>query len=58
MTERDILTYDIEYRIKSAMVLMKVITDLGTNDIEKHEADYCYHKLDNLLTTIKAKSIK
>lgn len=58
MISRDVRNYDIEYRIKNAMALMKVIEEFATNDIEKQEADYCYHKLDNLLTTIMASQIR
>ena len=54
MKQKDINLYDIECRITTAMTLMKLIISLSTNDIEKHEADYCYHKLGNLLTTIQA----
>lgn len=56
MKQEDINIYDIEYRITTAMALMKVIISLSTNEIEKHEADYCYHKLGNLLTTIRAQA--
>lgn len=56
MKQEDINIYDIEYRITTAMTLMKVIISLSTNDIEKHEADYCYHKLGNLLTTIQTQA--
>ena len=58
MKKEDYENLDIEARINKAMKTMQVIMKFTENDVEKHEADYCFHKLESLKNTTKAIAYK
>lgn len=54
MTKTDCDNLDIISRLDRAMKLMEVIIKNTDNEILKHQADYAFHKIVNVKTTVIA----